>query len=229
LAQHGRKPVFHSFDEREQYDLDELARQNRSRGPVEWEPLLDREFTKPGSLWKTFYKVFDNFRKAFYLAMVRASGESHGSGRQPPTPAPVIVDKPKKRHLSKEEREQLFRRDDYTCLSCGAKGRGIELQPDHIIPFDFGGETTVDNSQALCSVCNNRKGINEINFRNNVTSLETPRELQLLPRYGNEPAARTLTRLVNFFYRSRAVCHLGIHKRSTGKYYSRWKLDPVVA
>jgi 5-methylcytosine-specific restriction endonuclease McrA len=30
----------------------------------------------------------------------------------------------------------------------------IRLQIDHIIPYDLGGETTVENSQTLCSVCN---------------------------------------------------------------------------
>lgn len=30
---------------------------------------------------------------------------------------------------------------------------------------------------------------------------------------------------MNSFYRCRAVCHLHIHKRSSGQFYSKWEIE----
>ncbi len=42
-------------------------------------------------------------------------------------------------------------RADYACESCGTRGR--KLESDHIIPVADGGETTMENLQALCRDC----------------------------------------------------------------------------
>jgi len=48
--------------------------------------------------------------------------------------------------------------------------------------------------------------------------------LELLPRSGIEDVAQSVTRLVNSFYRCRAVYQLHIHKRPTGQFYSNWEI-----
>jgi len=51
----------------------------------------------------------------------------------------------------------VLRRDNFKCIICGkspAKNPEVELHVDHIKAWVKGGETTLDNLQMLCSVCN---------------------------------------------------------------------------
>lgn len=57
--------------------------------------------------------------------------------------------------ISKELKKAVFDRDGGRYVSCGSN---FDLQYDHIIPFDFGGATTFENLQLLCSSCNQTKG-----------------------------------------------------------------------
>jgi|GEM_PF-2541074 len=52
-------------------------------------------------------------------------------------------------------RRKVFKRDDYTCIYCGQRGRTLEL--DHIIPFSRGGKSTEDNVVTSCRQCNRQK------------------------------------------------------------------------
>lgn len=65
----------------------------------------------------------------------------------------------KRGSISKKLRYLVFERDNYTCQACGRTPAqdGVKLSPDHIIPVDWGGETTLDNLQALCRECNEGK------------------------------------------------------------------------
>lgn len=58
-------------------------------------------------------------------------------------------------------RFEILKRDNFKCCACGsspAKDPAVELHIDHIIPWSKGGETTEDNLQTLCSICNFGKG-----------------------------------------------------------------------
>lgn len=50
----------------------------------------------------------------------------------------------------------IFRRDNFTCQYCGAKG--VPLTVDHIIPKKLGGKDSWINLVTACIPCNNRKG-----------------------------------------------------------------------
>lgn len=54
-------------------------------------------------------------------------------------------------------RFQVLKRDNFTCVQCGAspaKDRSVELHVDHIKPWSKGGETIYENLQTLCLKCN---------------------------------------------------------------------------
>lgn len=54
-----------------------------------------------------------------------------------------------------ELRWQVWERDNFTCLHCGARRR---LTVDHIIPESKGGTLELSNLQTLCGTCNSKKG-----------------------------------------------------------------------
>ena len=55
-------------------------------------------------------------------------------------------------------RHEVFKRDNYTCVECGArKEDGATLHVDHKIPVSKGGTDELDNLQTLCSDCNLNK------------------------------------------------------------------------
>jgi hypothetical protein len=224
IAQRQVLPIYHPFEERDQYDLDKLARDvlHKRMDDFAQNDLLRDSFSKPGSLWKVFYKSYDRFKAAFNFAKERQLYTIiHGID---PVPVQLPVTKTP-RELTEHEKEQVRRRDNNTCQACGAHGRGIRLQIDHIVPVKMGGETSVDNSQTLCSVCNREKGINEVNFKIHSTQLRSPKKLDLLPRYGREDVKQSITRLVNFFYHCQAVCEVRLHKTRRGAFYSTWEVE----
>ena len=68
------------------------------------------------------------------------------------------------RTISDKLRYQVLKRDNFKCCACGAspaKDPSVELHIDHIIPWSKGGETKLDNLQALCSRCNIGKSDSE--------------------------------------------------------------------
>lgn len=62
--------------------------------------------------------------------------------------------------MTQKLREQIKKRDHYTCCVCGnsiEKEPNLLLEIDHIIPVSKGGKTTEDNLQTLCWKCNRSK------------------------------------------------------------------------
>lgn len=51
-------------------------------------------------------------------------------------------------------RHEVFKRDGYRCVECGATNRETTLHVDHIIPKSEGGTDELDNLQTLCEKCN---------------------------------------------------------------------------
>lgn len=66
--------------------------------------------------------------------------------------------KNQRRLMTKELREQIMERDNYTCQICGKyMPDRVGLHIDHIVPVSKGGKTVPSNLQVLCSVCNGHK------------------------------------------------------------------------
>ena len=54
-------------------------------------------------------------------------------------------------------RYKIMRRDNFTCVLCGATGKDDILVVDHINPVSKGGKTEVSNLRTLCQTCNSGK------------------------------------------------------------------------
>ena len=66
--------------------------------------------------------------------------------------------KRKRTHIPRGLRHEVFKRDNYKCVECGAsKEDGATLHIDHKIPVSKGGTDELDNLQTLCSDCNLNK------------------------------------------------------------------------
>ena len=62
--------------------------------------------------------------------------------------------------MTRELREQIAFRDNFTCQICGKyMPDGVGLHIDHIIPVSRGGKSVPSNLQVLCSKCNGRKSM----------------------------------------------------------------------
>lgn len=64
--------------------------------------------------------------------------------------------------VPKSVRKAVYKRDNYTCQSCGAKE---DITIDHIVPRSKGGSNDVNNLQTLCESCNLRKKTQFIDYR----------------------------------------------------------------
>ncbi len=229
IAQSGKPPIFYTFEERDKHNLSQLALdivKKRMDDLTIYDVLL-KEFHAPDKLWQLFYKDYSRFSTAFDAERRRAIHIIKG-GSEPVinVPQPRIIET--KRELTEPEKKQVFIRDNYTCLCCGktkTKGKRVKFEVDHIRPVKFSGQTTIDNSQTLCSVCHRAKGINEINFRIYKTPLPSPKErLEFFNLSNSEYWDWELRRIVNFFYHCQAVSSLKIDDRPRSKHRYHWEI-----
>ena len=71
---------------------------------------------------------------------------------------PEAVKERKFREFTQQQKDEIFRRDDYSCVICGlGRAAGHEIHADHICSRQEGGESTIENGQTLCATHNFRK------------------------------------------------------------------------
>ena len=215
LATHeGQVPTFFVFDEREHHDLDQIAARliEQPLLPRDKFASLEAEYRRSDRYWSVFYPHIGFFKSHYDACENRILlGNQMPSGTPYDTPEVVSEREP-----SQQVKDQVRQRDGHRCLSCGEDTRQW-LQIDHVAPYYLGGGNSLANLQTLCQVCNNHKGISEINFRHNETMLPAqPTQFPTLEPPTVELAAnpeawrRFLRRSVNFFYRCAAVADIGV-------------------
>ena len=230
MAQTKQVPPFQSFVERSQYDLGQIAGDLLEFNEFTVQDKLQDIYYDDSKLWERFYKSYDRFKTAFDAERNRIYHiRKFGSEPALKTTAPVKRTL-EQRELTEDEKEQVFRRDNYTCQCCGKHrepGRRVKFEVDHIVPFRFGGETSLSNSQTLCKSCHADKGINVLNFKILRTPLSTPSQslsLKLSSKSGPIFVREELHRIVNLFYYCRAVDTINAGVHGNDKYARKWEI-----
>lgn len=105
-----------------------------------------------------------------------------------------------------EQKEAIFKRDNYKCVVCGrGKAEGVELQADHIKPKYLGGKSTIENGQTLCS---------QHNFlKKNFKQTETGKRLfirlyELAKKEDNKPLIKFCTEVLEVFEKNDINGHI---------------------
>jgi len=225
MAQNNSPPTFFEFEERENHDLDSIAKDHvdRDLGPREQNQELQAEYDRKDRYWKVIYPSYNHFKSQYDGCVNRILNPPDG---------PIVWgpgdQNPNDSEISPELKRRVKNRDKYTCLCCGTANKS-RLQVDHIEPKYYGGSDDPENLQTLCNVCNGQKGTEYINFRDLKTSLTTlPSALPTFEMPGgsfvndSERWKRFLQQTVNFFYQCGAVHEIIIHE--VGYYFYHWQI-----
>jgi len=127
-----------------------------------------KDFRPPYSHFSAnaYVRRYGSWRNALESFVVVANAVGTGSEAGSPVgPSPMEpvshIKKQTPRDPGWRLRFLVMRRDRFTCQTCGrtpALDPGVILHVDHVVPWDNGGETTVENLQTLCRECNIGKG-----------------------------------------------------------------------
>jgi len=170
--------------------------QELEHGPVvDWvtEQWLLEHDTPPRDPWRTIRAL----HQQGFLVKVRKGVYRYD---------PQAVNHRELEDFTPEQREEIFRRDNYRCVICG-RGRqdGVEIHADHIIPRDKGGKADITNGQTLCA---------EHNFRKkNYKQTETGKRMfirlyELAKAQHDETLAKFCAEVLEVFERNKVNCHI---------------------
>ena len=116
-----------------------------------------------------YLRVFGSWRSTLeaFVAAANTSGPRDEKPREDVGPAPTAEIRTRRtgRNVGWRLRFLVLKRDRFTCRLCGASPAGeasVVLHVDHVQPWSQGGETTIENLQSLCQVCNVGKGADVI-------------------------------------------------------------------
>lgn len=222
----GEQPKFFAFDERDNHNLDIMAKDviDRDLGDRAADQLLQSEYTRPDRYWRSIYPSLELFESHF-------DGCKRYLKRRIPSDGGKVVIKtdppPPPEELTPEERKQILKRDK-CCLCCG---ESRHLQVDHIRSDYLGGGNEPHNLQTLCRACNSAKRMVTMNFLNYSTTLtaahddwpiiKMPKTVDLVKDL--EHWERVLRRAINLYYRCKAVSSVHIPGRASGP--RRWRIE----
>lgn len=89
----------------------------------------------------------------------------------------------------------VFHRDNYRCRYCG-KGEGLPLTVDHLVTWESGGPSTVENLVSACRKCNKIRGdLPYAEWLRHPHYLQVSKGLSALVRADNEELLATLDKI----------------------------------
>jgi hypothetical protein len=124
--------------------------------------------------------------------------------------------------FTEEQRETIFKRDNYRCVVCGrGKADGVEIQADHIKPKDLGGKAEISNGQTLCAQHNFQK--------KNYKQTETGKRmfihlLEVAEEVGDEKTIRFCRETLEVYDRHQINCHIRWNKNESLSQFSKEKI-----
>lgn len=179
LIQHtkvyGHVPEIVLFEERDQFDIDAVAKTLFDQGLGGQRKLdhLQKAWEQGSAGWQRFFGIegFSQFLREVNYAMTRHETKLTAISQPNVRPEEIGFDK-MKMHDLKEQRPDLYaelrkkvdathRHADgtYECAGCGRKSKDrAKFEMDHQHPFGEGGPTNLKNLQLLCVKCNVTKG-----------------------------------------------------------------------
>jgi len=73
--------------------------------------------------------------------------------------------------ISKSQRYDILKRDNFTCQYCGRSAPEVRLEVDHVMPVSKGGNNSNDNLKVACRYCNGGKS-NKVSGGTDVDAVE---------------------------------------------------------
>lgn len=202
MAQNDKdKPPFFPFENREDYDMDILARRYMELGATDVFNNLMSQYERKDRYWNTIYPSIDLFKQQYDACVNRILNlRKHEVLPYKHTIRPPIGPPDEVKRRIKEKFPK--------CLCCGEEHKNL-LEVDHVNPRYFGGKDDIDNLQTLCIYCNTAKNTKEVDFRNIKSNLSEPFSHlpDLVPPESENIISweHYLKRIVNFFYYASAV------------------------
>ena len=90
----------------------------------------------------------------------------------------------------RETRDMIRDKFGGRCAYCGYEINNLQMQMDHVVPKNQGGEDTYENLNPSCRYCNNYKGVYDIEYLRQQLSMQAVRarkysvNFRLAERYG---------------------------------------------
>ena len=228
LEQQQEPPRFYPFEARQKHNLDVIARRaiDEDWGSRDIRNYLLQLYNDNDYYFKVLYPRLRQLQHQFDLVKNRLLEADDVGADDDYEPPAIESSRPRLREVDPAVKKQVKERDKNTCRCCGVT-RG--LQVDHIRPLIDGGGHDIDNLQTLCKVCNGLKGELYIDFGENNPPVKTPTRslpnVRLPGKYLGDRAAgweRYLRRVINIFYRCRAVQNIKLHKTKGAAHYTDW-------
>lgn len=210
LAFNNSKPEFVSFQERSKHNLTEIAKEFSTISQIESFKKLIELYENDSLLWKRLYKSLKDFKTAFDIETKRILfQEMFGANADENKNENIGKTEFTRRSLSEKEKLEVLKQDKYTCQCCGvfynAKTYNGKLDVDHIDSHKFSGDTSIENSQTLCSTCNQIKGTEYIDFKTNKTEISSPIAFEFKKPNEKYKMVNFIAAFVNFSYKAKVL------------------------
>ena len=132
---------------------------------VQFEKDRQDAISDPGDLLSSSKSHWDKDLYDYIEAFIRSGGTRQNIEKRHEVykkrfirDAQSLIPKDSIRAFTDDERIVIWRQANGICQICEEKIALDEMEADHIVPHSRGGQTTVENGQALCRRCNASKG-----------------------------------------------------------------------
>lgn len=167
IAQNEERPKYVQANLNLDNAMNRIVELIRKEVPEKQISILNREYSRAGSLWPDLYESFYNFKMAvdLYLTkrLLKGVGESFVISENDNEKDCEVVDI--------KSITSIVKQRDGCCKCCGVDGKKSKL---YVEPINLAlAYSSIRNLQTLCTRC--RKIIHNVDFNNNLTMLTAPK------------------------------------------------------